>query len=106
MIEHTRVKYGVEAKLDNERGEASEALENIIEANTLLSGLGFESTGLAMCHAVANAFTLIPSCNSKYHGEKVAYGCLVELELYDPLNTRTRHTISSSSWACLLLLRK
>lgn len=65
-----------------------DALENIIEANTLLSGLGFESTGLGMCHAVANAFTLLPECHGKYHGEKVAYGCLVELEMYDPLDNK------------------
>lgn len=90
LCTETLFKYGVEAKMDNDRGEASEALENIIEANTLLSGLGFESTGLAMCHAVANAFTLIPASNSKYHGEKVAYGCLVELELYDPLNIKDK----------------
>lgn len=85
LCTETLFEYGLQAKIDNEKGIASEALENIIEANTLLSGLGFESTGLGMCHAVANAFTLLPECHGKYHGEKVAYGCLVELEMYDPL---------------------
>lgn len=86
----TLFEYGLQAKKDNEQGIASDALENIIEANTLLSGLGFESTGLGMCHAVANAFTLLPECHGKYHGEKVAYGCLVELEMYDPLDIKEK----------------
>lgn len=90
LCTETLFEYGVQAKMENDKGVAGEALENVIEANTLLSGLGFESTGLSMCHAVANAFTLLPECHSKYHGEKVAYGCLVELEMSDPLNIRDR----------------
>lgn len=90
LCTETLFEYGVQAKKDNEAGIVSEALESVIEANTLLSGLGFESTGLGMCHAVANAFTLIPECHVKYHGEKVAYGCLVELEMYDPLGIKER----------------
>lgn len=90
LCTETLFEYGAQAKADNEQGVASEALENIIEANTLLSGLGFESTGLGMCHAVANAFTLLPECHGKYHGEKVAYGCLVELEMYDPLGIKEK----------------
>ncbi len=86
----TLFDYGVQAKLDNEKGIVSEALENIIEANTLLSGLGFESTGVSMCHAVSNTFTFFPECHSKFHGEKVAYGCLVELEIHDPLNIKDK----------------
>lgn len=90
LCTETLFEYGVQAKEDNDKGIASDALDNIIEANTLLSGMGFESTGLGMCHAIANAFTLLPECHGKYHGEKVAYGCLVELELYDPLNIKDK----------------
>lgn len=90
LCTETLFEYGVQAKQDNEKGLATEALENIIEANTLLSGLGFESTGLGMCHAVANAFTLLPECHCMYHGEKVAFGCLVELEMYDPLGIKEK----------------
>lgn len=39
----------------------SPALERIVEANTLLSGLGFESSGLAAAHAIHNGLTMIPS---------------------------------------------
>jgi glycerol dehydrogenase len=57
------------------------ALERLVEANTLLSGLGFESSGLAAAHAVHNGLTAAPGTHSFLHGEKVAYGLLVQLVL-------------------------
>lgn len=55
------------------------ALERIIEANTLLSGLGFESGGLAIAHSVHNGLTTAPATHAYLHGEKVAFGLLVQL---------------------------
>ena len=55
------------------------ALERIVEANTLLSGLGFESGGLAIAHAVHNGLTAVPRTHPYMHGEKVAFGLLVQL---------------------------
>jgi glycerol dehydrogenase len=57
------------------------ALERLVEANTLLSGLGFESSGLAAAHAVHNGLTAVAQTHSYFHGEKVAYGVLVQLVL-------------------------
>ena len=57
------------------------ALERLVEANTLLSGLGFESSGLAAAHAVHNGLTAAPQTHSFFHGEKVAFGTLVQLVL-------------------------
>lgn len=57
------------------------ALERLVEANTLLSGLGFESSGLAAAHAVHNGLTEAPGIHAFYHGEKVAFGVLVQLAL-------------------------
>ncbi len=57
------------------------ALENIIEANILLSGLGFESSGLAAAHAVHDGLTVLEETHHFYHGEKVAFGTLVQLAL-------------------------
>jgi glycerol dehydrogenase len=57
------------------------ALERIVEANTLLSGLGFESGGLAVAHSVHNGLTVIPETHGYYHGEKVAFGLIVQLVL-------------------------
>jgi glycerol dehydrogenase len=55
------------------------ALERIVEANTLLSGLGFESGGLALAHSVHNGLTAAAGTHSYLHGEKVAFGLLVQL---------------------------
>jgi glycerol dehydrogenase len=57
------------------------AVERIIEANTLLSGLGFESAGLAAAHAVHNGLTVLPGTHAVLHGEKVAFGTLVQMVL-------------------------
>ncbi len=40
--------------------QVTPALEHVIEANTLLSGLGFESGGLAAAHAIHNGLTVVP----------------------------------------------
>ena len=58
------------------------ALESVVEANTLLSGIGFESCGLAAAHAIHNGFTALHGeIHSLTHGEKVAYGTLTQLVL-------------------------
>ncbi|MDU3888339.1 MAG: glycerol dehydrogenase, partial [Serratia liquefaciens] len=50
----TLLAEGVKAKLAVEAGVVTEAVERIIEANTYLSGIGFESSGLAGAHAIHN----------------------------------------------------
>ncbi|MBX9949651.1 MAG: glycerol dehydrogenase [Candidatus Obscuribacterales bacterium] len=62
-----------------ENGSVTPALERIVEANTLLSGLGFESGGLAIAHSVHNGLTTVAETHSYMHGEKVAFGLLVQL---------------------------
>ncbi len=65
-----------------EAGQITPALENVVEANTLLSGLGFECTGLAAAHGVAQALTVLEHVDQNYlHGEMVAIGILVQLAL-------------------------
>ena len=57
-------------------------MERVVEANTLLSGLGFESGGLAAAHAVAQALTVVPDMHlNRLHGEMVAIGLLTQLIL-------------------------
>lgn len=77
----TLMEEGVKAKLAVERDACTEAVEKIIEANTLLSGMGFESGGLAGAHAIHNGLTCIEECHHLYHGEKVAFGTLTQLVL-------------------------
>ncbi len=59
------------------------ALERVVEANTLLSGLGFESGGLAAAHAIHNGLTVLKESRGAFHGEKVAIGVLASLFLTD-----------------------
>jgi glycerol dehydrogenase len=61
--------------------ETTPALERLVEANTLLSGLGFESSGLAAAHAIHNGLTTAPATHTYMHGEKVAFGVLAQLML-------------------------
>jgi glycerol dehydrogenase len=69
----TAALRAVEAKV------VTPALERLVEANTLLSGLGFESSGLAAAHALHNGLTVAPGTHHYLHGEKVAFGLLVQL---------------------------
>jgi glycerol dehydrogenase len=79
----TLLEYGVTAKISCEAHAVTPALEHIVEANTLLSGLGFESGGLAAAHAIHNGFTLLEKVHDQQHGEKVAFGTLASLFLTD-----------------------
>lgn len=79
----TLLEYGEKAKISNDAKVVTPAFEKIVEANTLLSGLGFESGGLAACHAIHNGLTALEQTHKYYHGEKVAIGVLSELFLTD-----------------------
>src|SRR5512135_977090 len=72
---------GAEALLAVHTRVVTPALERIVEANTLLSGLGFESSGLAAAHAIHNGLTTAPGTRDRMHGEKVAFGLLTQLML-------------------------
>lgn len=69
------------AKLACDQNQVTPALENIVETNILLSGLGFESAGLAATHAIHNGLTALEGTHAYYHGEKVAFSILVQLVL-------------------------
>jgi glycerol dehydrogenase len=77
----TLLNDGTSAVAAARAGAITPALERIIEANTLLSGLGFESSGLAVAHSVHNGLTAAPETHDRLHGEKVAFGALVQLVL-------------------------
>lgn len=71
-------QYGLEAKRSVEEKRVTDALERVVEANIFMSGIGFESGGLAAAHAIHAGFTLIPEMKNSFHGEKVAFGLLVQ----------------------------
>lgn len=75
------LENGVEAVKAVQEKTANQALENVVEASIYLSGVGFESGGLAAAHAINDGFAYEPQCHGCYHGEKVAFGTLVQLVL-------------------------
>lgn len=77
----TLMADGATARREFDGKTVTPAIERIIEANTLLSGLGFESGGLSGAHAIHNGFTVLPETHKFWHGEKVAIGTLSLLML-------------------------
>lgn len=77
----TLLEDGLDALCAVRERVVTPALERVVEANTLLSGLGFESSGLAAAHSVHNGLTVVPATRAFLHGEKVAFGALVQLVL-------------------------
>jgi len=77
----TLLEDGVAAIAALQRQEPNDSLERLVEANTLLSGLGFESSGLAAAHAIHNGLTSAPGTHGYMHGEKVAFGLITQLML-------------------------
>ena len=75
------IRYGKEALDGVKKGEYTEALEKVCEAAILLSGVGFESGGLAAAHAINDGFAQEPQAHGAYHGEKVAFGLVAQLVL-------------------------
>lgn len=75
----TILEFGVRAKISNELHVVTEALDAVIEANTLMSGLGFENVGCAASHVVCNGLTAAPNGEKALHGEKVAFGVICQL---------------------------
>jgi len=75
----TLLDFGVEAKRAVEQKVLTPAVEKVVEANVLLSGLGFESGGLATAHMIANALPSFPECKHFMHGEKVGFGVISQL---------------------------
>ncbi len=79
----TLLQYGMAARVAAEHHTITPALDHIVEANILLSGVGFESGGLASAHSIHNGLTALEETHSYYHGEKVAFGVLAGLQLND-----------------------
>lgn len=83
LCRDTLFKYGLEAKMAAESKVVTPALEKVVEANVLLSGLGFESGGLSGAHGTIEGLTVLhhhPKYNiSTLHGEEVAFGTVVLL---------------------------
>lgn len=87
----TLFQDGVSAAEAVRSDRVDDSLERVIEANTLLSGLGFESGGLAAAHGVGMSLTAIEEVHHRHlHGEMVAFGVLTQLLLEGRPETAAR----------------
>lgn len=77
----TLMKYGLSAKISVDNDALTPAVERVIEANILLSGIGFESSGLAAAHGIHEGVHVLDGAEDKLHGELVAFGTLAQLVL-------------------------
>lgn len=69
---------GLAALAAVERKQPDAALENVVEAAVLMSGLGFESGGLSLAHSLTRGLTAHPKLAGALHGELVAYGTIIQ----------------------------
>jgi len=75
----TLLESGHQAKLAAEKQVVTPALEAVVEAITLHSGLDSENGGHAGAHSIHNGLTALPATRQKLHGEKVAFGLLAQM---------------------------
>ncbi|KAK5575404.1 hypothetical protein RB653_010664 [Dictyostelium firmibasis] len=76
------ISENIEKAMDSIKCKSvSPAFENMLEATIYLSGIGAESGGLGAAHAISNGLSALNDLHSSQHGEKVAFGLLVQLVL-------------------------
>lgn len=78
----TLFEFGVAALAECDARSPGPALERVVEANILLSGVGFESGGVAAAHAIHHGLCELDEVHAYLHGEKVAIGVLAGLRLH------------------------
>ncbi|WP_439622215.1 glycerol dehydrogenase [Shinella sp.] len=76
LMTHGRAAYDAAGT-----GAPTEAFEAAVEAMILMAGLGFESGGLSVPHALTRGLPLLPGVKTRPHGLQVAYGLVVHHRL-------------------------
>lgn len=83
QVKEAIFSYGWEAKRDVEAKKNSRAVDTIVEANVLLtgviSGLGGSKFRIAVAHALLYGLTVLPQVHQNLHGEMVSFGIVVQL---------------------------
>jgi glycerol dehydrogenase len=72
---------GIKAYRAVASGLVTKSVDNVIEANIYLSGIGAEGSGDAGAHGIHNALTVLKETRGCYHGELVTFGILVQMVL-------------------------
>lgn len=74
------LENGLKAVQAASKNLVTEALEDVIEANTLMSGgLGVENNGCAGAHSICEGISTLPEDRKTFHGEKVGFGVICQL---------------------------
>jgi glycerol dehydrogenase len=81
----TLKEYGLEALESAKVHAVTPAFEKVVEACVLLSGIGWESGGLATAHTLGNGLPALAETHEFLHGEKVAFGVMAQLCIDDSL---------------------
>jgi glycerol dehydrogenase len=87
------MEHGVDAKRAVEKKIVTPAVEKVVEANVLLSGVGFESGGCSTAHMIANCLPSYPECHGLMHGHEVGFGVITQLCLDDDVPVERVHRI-------------
>jgi len=69
----------VDALRDCEEHRVTDAVERVVEAVVLLSGLSFENGGLSLAHSLTRGLMATQGAKSLLHGYHVAWGAVVQL---------------------------
>ncbi len=86
LCANTLFKHGIAAVEAVKNTQVDDALEGVVEANTLLSGVGFESGGITVAHSITQGLTMVHAVHQRYlHGEMVAIGLLAQLVLEEKI---------------------
>ena len=75
------LEHGLAARLAVEQNAVTPAVDTIIEANILLSSVGFENCGLAAAHSIAAGIGALRGAEDRLHGELVAFSTIADLVL-------------------------
>jgi glycerol dehydrogenase len=90
----TLMEHGLKARRAVAQGRVTPEVERVVEANVLLSGVGWESGGLACAHAIANALPDFPETHGCLHGEKVSFGLMTQMCLDRKMKRAEVHRIA------------
>lgn len=98
LCHDTLIENSFAALAEAERGESGDTLQKVIDAVILISGmvggLGENDCRPAAAHAIHNGLTVIPEAHHALHGEKVAYGIIVQLVLEERPETEIDELIA------------
>ena len=93
MCKDTLFKYSLIACSNIKEKKITNELEKCIEAITLMNGIGFESGGISLSHAIAHSMTVGARKHKEFmHGEEVAVSLITQLSFQNNINELNKIT--------------